>query len=497
MSYEVQNPLIRRGAEGPQLVLTWDSPVERIVASQENCDSTYQWGHQTYCQRLAQFYALLVPSISVNLVGVKLSVPAPVSDSVRLAIYSAVGGVPSTLLAYSTNVINGVDIPPEDPVPANVPTTFFEFAPLNITTDFAIVVERTGPVPGPMILSGVETVTSGGLMLADVGGSWLAITNKNMFFEVYIVMDFAVRRGVLDFPDETSGDLVYSGTDLHFIDLNVVPFVTYYYTIFSIIGGTWYWSTKTQVYEFAMDNSNTPLELYKLLPRIYRSEDLKGTLVPLEYAEGEDGEQFNFNEDHNVGLGQLRRFLKLFGLEFGDIRGLIEYFSYFYDVLNVRLDFLGLLANFIGLTLIPFETQQRSRFLILNAIYLYKIRGTLQGLSLFAGNIVGEIPLIKEFSNNIIYMNEVDSTHFEGADPPGTGFDPATIAKIGKYIDQSDYMLDFSMGAMYSPRSIGFFFTSIDPMPHIDLILAYFSDFIPATVNWFLFYNDVQVYPVP
>lgn len=305
-----------------------------------------------------------------------------------------------------------------------------------------------------------------------------------------------IRRGVLEFPQNlTDGVEVYSGIDEIFSDVNVINLVTYYYTIFTIIAGTPYFSTKTQIYEFPIDNQAAPLELYKLLPEFYREEDLKQRKRSLETGFDDESGWLNYWEDQFVEHGPLRRFLKLFGLEFGNIRGMIESFELFYDVLNVRLDFLPLLASYVGLTLIPNESQQRQRFLILNAIYLYRIRGTLEDMALFAGNIVGEKPLIKEYRNNIVYHNVLNSTFLEGAVPPGSGFDPVVVADMGKFVDNVDYMMDFSPGAKYSPRSVGFFFTVIDPTPFISTIVAYFRDFVPATVNWFLFFNDVQVYP--
>jgi len=298
-----------------------------------------------------------------------------------------------------------------------------------------------------------------------------------------------IRRGTNGYPESiTDGIQVYldsspvvSGDD-SYADVAVSGQVTYYYTIFTQVTGVWYHKFSTQKREFPLDGRDFHLRLWESLPAIYRKQDETTNQQTLT-TQMVDDEWWNYWEDQLKQYGQLYRFLKIFGIQFGGIRELIKYFTVFYDVYNVRDDLLPYLANLIGAKILRGVSLQRQRFLIANAVELFKIRGTIAGIERFAeGNFQTEV-LIQEFAYDILESNRVDRT--------SVADDDIVLNNWNSPWNTIDYVVDGRQGEQWSYRTIGLYFddcldTDIT-QDMLDLAEEFFSDFLPGTGAWYAF----------
>jgi len=301
--------------------------------------------------------------------------------------------------------------------------------------------------------------------------------------------DIEIRRGTNGFPESiTDGISVYvdvsptPSADGAFADVAVDGQVTYYYTIFAKVTAVWYHDYTTQKREFPLDSREFHLRLWNALPQIYRSKDTE-TLQKALLAQTVDNEEWNYWEDQIEKYGQLYRFLKVFGVPFGIARELVKYFEVFYDIYNVRDDLLPYLANLIGFELFGGMSLQRQRFLIANAVELYRIRGTMDGAEQFAeSNFLAEIQFV-EFRNNILESNNVDLISVSD--------DPIVLNNWNSPYNTIDYVVDGSPGAQWSYRTIGLFFDdclrSHITQEMLDIAEDYFQFYLPGTGAWWAF----------
>ena len=296
-----------------------------------------------------------------------------------------------------------------------------------------------------------------------------------------------VRRGLVDWPITiTAGEQIYNdatppteGATIMVSDTAVVGQQAYYYTVFTKIAGTWYYDSTTQRKIVAHDNSDFHARLWSGLPEVYRVRDSETGQAGLTLTTGSDGAKWNINDDQTVTFGQLYRFLKVFGLQVGQIREFIKYFGQFYSAQNVDSGILPHLASLIGLTLISGTTLTKQRFLIDNAVDLYKIRGTMAGVARFVDGNFSASPLYVEFRNNVLETNDVNKTVLD--------FDDIVFADMGGPWETVDYVLDFTSGAQWSYRALGLFFETLKSditTTMLDTAEAYLAEFLPGTVNW-------------
>lgn len=503
----IQNLQIKRGYEGPQLLLQWDS-YDNAYLKQLIADMDYQFPITGVIDRLGQKFQVF-DSVDINAVAVKLKAGYGTilpDNRMHLSVWTVVAGVPTVKLADATNEAYWLSLLPAITPWANVPEFVFTFSPsvsLTPGTDYAFIMEGLGTITNPAYVGAVSSVDVGAdvgvLLYRDGALVWHEDNTKDCYFQILIDYEIKVRRAVLDYPALiTDGIEVYSGTGYYFSDLAVDGGQTYYYHAFVVAAGNDYSDDFSKIFETALDGGDYHLRLWHRLAELYRNKDV-GTLQKLlEPLVGPLDEQYNWDEDTDAH-GQLYRFLKLFGLEFGSIRELIEYFGTFYDVDNVRVNHLPLLAQYVGLRLIPSLSIARQRFLIRNAIFLYQIRGTLQGSIDFATAIVGLVPIVTEFRKNLLRYNVVNSTYIDitaglAQVPPWKFLNTPT--------DPYERYMDFTLWAQWTPRTIGFWFNT--PYTNITadmlaLIEEYFKDFVPMTVFWYIFGKDGaawrQVYP--
>jgi len=113
------------------------------------------------------------------------------------------------------------------------------------------------------------------------------------------------------------------------------------------------------------------------------------------------GEIFNLHETGELKY-QLRRVLKLFGLELDETIGLIDNFSNMIDVDKSDSDLLPYIANLLGWEInkdIPITAQRRE---IKNAVATYKRKGTKEGIKTAVAAIIGVDPVIEEMRYRVL-----------------------------------------------------------------------------------------------
>jgi len=177
-------------------------------------------------------------------------------------------------------------------------------------------------------------------------------------------------------------------------------------------------------------------------------EDLT-SLVPVAAS---DGEVFNPAEDGSVKYGQLRRFLKIFGPKFDEIKGLLDAMPVMIDVDQTDADFLPLMAALVGVQFnqeLPISQQREE---IKGAVQWYKRKGTVVGCRIHGYRISRLQTDIVEFWKNIKTSSRQYSV---SADNQGTA---ATVFRLPG--DQTAFSYDYAWqdtlrrGAEYTSGSV-------------------------------------------
>jgi len=299
-----------------------------------------------------------------------------------------------------------------------------------------------------------------------------------------------IRRTDYDWPrDIGDGDLVIEilnttpGEFKYYSDLNVTGQKTYYYTIFSYNGSTWLYDPVGETSEVAFDNRDYTV-LWERLPSIYRVKDAETNQLPLTKTQDTtDGQWYNLFESSLNVYGQLYRFLKPFGLTLRYFEEMFKYFQNFYEPLTVDPDLVPLLANMVSMKLFTAVPLQKQRFYLDNILALYKRRGTLEGIRPFLDGNFETTPIIKEYSKNMLESNWEDRTSVDS--------DDTVLLDYGTPYDTIDYVVDGSPGALYSYRTLGFFFdnalASSITQDMLDRAEEYLEQFLPGSSSWYAF----------
>ena len=126
------------------------------------------------------------------------------------------------------------------------------------------------------------------------------------------------------------------------------------------------------------------------------------TLLP---TVGPDGEVFNINEDGSVGYGQLHRYLKILGPQLDLMKGLVDAMPTMIDVDATDSDYLGNIADLVGVVFnreIPIPQQREE---IKGAVQWYKRKGLLVGSRIHGYRISRLQTDIVEFWRNVKTSN--------------------------------------------------------------------------------------------
>jgi len=484
-----QNVEVRRAYEGPQLVLTWDHP--RIPVLEITVEDSWQDIGDDAARSFAFQTFQLTHDFDLSRVDLRLARTGLPEDSIKVSIYDTAAGDPDNLLVEMSEVEGR--LLPEQPTSGSVQETQFTIPvadQITLTggTTYALVIERTGAIDAVNYYNiraeAAGTYFKGNYGVGDAVPAWTG-GSEDAWFKIYERGAVRIRRQEFDFPQAPSeGTEVFAGDTESFSDIVVSSQQVQYYTVFTDIASQLF-DTSTQGHEMVADNQGTPGLLFSRVPAVYQQKDRQQGLLRLRPEVAElDGEQFNWLDDQSE-RGQLERFLKLFALENGVIQELIAYYRQFYNVCEVDLDHLPFLADQYGWRFIGNTSNARQRFLVKNAIFLYRIRGTQDGIIVFVEMIFGVTPIVTESRNNVLFSNTVGSTSLD--------FDPGNLAKIGNPDEEVDYVIDFAVGSRFNHRGLNLFLPirdiDVDP-DDLTTLLEYFALFVPSTVAVYIFAQD-------
>lgn len=93
---------------------------------------------------------------------------------------------------------------------------------------------------------------------------------------------------------------------------------------------------------------------------------------------------------------QLKRYIKSFDVLLSEIKTRTEAFTDIFNVTNCDVKYLAYLANLFGLDINEAQSQKDIRKLIANAVLIYKIKGSSDGLRAFTETLTGWPATIEE-----------------------------------------------------------------------------------------------------
>jgi phage tail-like protein len=145
------------------------------------------------------------------------------------------------------------------------------------------------------------------------------------------------------------------------------------------------------------DSYATNRVLYQSLPEVYRSQDVVGVPVPAELQAVPEAQTTN--------MGQLRRFVDLFGIALDSLRGSAAALRGLHDIDGVDARYLTPLAQWIGWDLTVDVEIPLRRNEIKNAPRFYRLVGTLPGLRAMVSQFTGWFTQAAEMAQNLALAN--------------------------------------------------------------------------------------------
>ena len=292
-----------------------------------------------------------------------------------------------------------------------------------------------------------------------------------------------LERRTLDFHDRKSDatvvstdtvptSLVYAGTlsGSHAVS-DLTPQIkeqnSYYYTLFvkAPLSGDGYQGDDAGLFVTApnlkksvivLSSSYFTNKLYSLLPSMYQASDtfpsLDSNQTPVAIlteavGTGTDlSEQYNFAEGQTTKFGPLYRFLKIFGVSFDEIRGLIDYIPKLYDVDECDHNFIALLASNVALRFKKGLSVTQRRADIANIVHFYKWKGTGEAFET-RGAAVGNARtvVVKEYNEDTLLCNDTSRITGCGGIRRGKNYAPFTILTE----KQNPYRTQMTHGGLY------------------------------------------------
>jgi len=151
-------------------------------------------------------------------------------------------------------------------------------------------------------------------------------------------------------------------------------------------------------------------------------------------------------------VGQLRRFIDVFGVAVDFMRSRAEGLRDLHDVDECDHRLLPAMASWLGWDLSHDAPIPSQRHEIRYAADLYQLTGTIPGCMIWARRFTGWQPRIKEFARNVFFTNALTSTSVDTANPQ-------TVANLKKFEDQAHYSYDAGSGDdhLYAYNTIGIF----------------------------------------
>jgi phage tail-like protein len=214
--------------------------------------------------------------------------------------------------------------------------------------------------------------------------------------------------------DANDGTVVYGQASIHggpvisqFIDKNLRPLTTYYYTIFAVDNAatpTYYADERSRAYALATADYNLAARLYNLLPGAHRRYDRLG---PEELATLPPAVVVALAKLPAAlrGRGPLERFFHATAPTLDLMRSTAEGLRQLYDVDEAPARFLPQLAQWLGWEpdrTLPVASQRNE---VKSAPRLYRTVGTALNLRAIVNRYTGWFTQIAEFAQNIARTN--------------------------------------------------------------------------------------------
>lgn len=231
-----------------------------------------------------------------------------------------------------------------------------------------------------------------------------------------VVSEIRVVRKLLSYPvGPNDGKIVYSGSAQSgvFSDTETMPESGYlYYTFFSFrddindyvsVAGA-----RKSILVFDVGDYYW-WYLWNLVPEGYRLAgkrldlDDSGEVNLFPIQDNDTEEFYNIYEEDEDPKNLLKRVFKLFGTALGEIKGLIDAFDHQFSPDTLRIEYLEMLAHYIGLTLTEDLPGQNQRQNIKQHVALLKIKGSKLALASKLRSITLLEVEVKDV-NNILQM---------------------------------------------------------------------------------------------
>ena len=154
----------------------------------------------------------------------------------------------------------------------------------------------------------------------------------------------------------------------------------------------------------------------------------------------------------------LEGFLSIFGSDLQEYEDKISKVPRFFDPLSTPEEFLPWLAGWLALDLYE-QMGERNREFIMNAVELYKWKGTAHGLKLLVERLTERKCDIREFEKNVFrtYCKEGEATGSGMGSISRTVDSKMDLSKMGTFEDEIHYTVDTNPDRIYSRTIVGIF----------------------------------------
>jgi phage tail-like protein len=163
-------------------------------------------------------------------------------------------------------------------------------------------------------------------------------------------------------------------------------------------------------------------------------------------------------QEDDASRNTLEKYLSIFGSGLKESEDAISKVSRSFDPLSTPEEFLPWLAGWLSLDLYE-RMGERNREFIMNAVELYKWKGTARGLKLLVERLTERRCDIREFEKNVFrtYCKEDEATGPGMRSISRTVDSKMDLSKMGTFEDEIHYTVDTNPDRLYSRTIVGIF----------------------------------------
>lgn len=298
-------------------------------------------------------------------------------------------------------------------------------------------------------------------------------------FDPTDVLEIRLVRRERFFPvDESDGTLLLAEVNpgppnyfvsTYFTDLTVQDGLVYYYSMFSnsISEGGWVRSDLASGYALGFTTGAVASKIWQLLNNLDQSSDASTEQKILTERVFNETDSVNVELEMNIPVGQklhfgaheilpgrgfLFRLLQLLATEFDRVHALTGHLHVLWDVDKAPLDMLPVLGSRVGVTIDVETTPERRRLSIKQAVPVYHVKGTRDGIHAALQPLIPWEIQFNELGDNILVFNRQDRVFWNEPD----------TWKMGTVDDTTDYFPGTAVDE-YNFNKVAFFFISPSP----------------------------------